>query len=265
LNPLVLGGAFVAVLALALFLWMLPDDSASGDLTPEELAALLADPPPATELPPRWDTPSRSSDFYLSTDPSDASVLLNNEWVGTTPVRLDDIRPGFYELRVVKPDYTPQDTSFYLASGSLLHLDLQLTPELTPAASNASTSTPPSTPTRPPGQSRAAATETPQRVQQQGRPSGGGTASADFEVASPDAVRQASHTGSLSVTSNPPGAIVLVDGVPFGRAPLALSDLRPGTYVVTVTLPGYTPLSYQAEVTAQAVSVVKAAFPPPEP
>jgi hypothetical protein len=260
LHPLALGGALAAVLVLALVLWMLPGSPPSDDLTPEELAALLAEPPPATELPPRWETPTRLSDLYLSTDPSGASVRLNNEWVGTTPIRLDDIRPGFYELRVVKPAYATRDTSFYLASGSLLQLGVPLAPERSPAFS----ASPPAPQPRAAAPPAARAADAPRRIQQPGQPAGGGAASPEFEVASPEVVRQTSHTGSLSITSNPSGAIVLVDGVPFGRAPLALSDLRPGTYVVTVTLPGHTPLSYQAEVTAQSVAVVKAAFPPSE-
>ena len=262
LHPFVLGVAFLAVLGLALFLWFFPGEAPSEELTPEELAALLAEPPPPTELPPRWDTPTRVSDLQLVTDPVGAAVRLNSEWVGTTPIQLDDLRPGFYDLRVTRTGHTPKDTSFYLASGSFLHLDLDLDPELPSADVGSSPAAEAAAP--PPDRPAAPVTDPPRRVQQRGEPSGGGTAGPEFEVASPEAVRQASHTGSLSVTSNPPGAIVLVDGVPFGRAPLALRDLRPDTYVVTVTLPGYTPLSYQAEVTAQSVAVVKAAFPPRE-
>ena len=82
----------------------------------------------------------------------------------------------------------------------------------------------------------------------------------EFAVASPEEVRQVTHTGSLTITSNPSGAIVLVDGVVMGRAPLSLNGLSPGSYVVTLTLPGIVPLSYQAEVTAQSVAVVKGDF-----
>lgn len=268
LHPLALGGALAAVLIVAVLLWILPDDRPTDELTSEELAALLAEPPPPTDLPPRWDTPTRSSDLRLSTDPAGASVQLNSEWVGTTPVRLDEVPPGFYELRIVKPDFAPKDTSFYLASGSLLHLDVRLDPAHAQSAPTPSPGI--STPSpgvaassQAPSRSAGSAPARARRIQQEGQASGGGTTTPEFEVASPEAVRQASHTGSLSVTSNPPGAIVLVNGVPFGRAPLALSDLRPATYVVTLTLPGYVPISYQAEVTAQSVSVVKATFPPP--
>lgn len=261
LHPLVLGGALLAVLGLALFLWLLPGAESSEELTSEELAALLAEPPPPTELPPRWDTPTRVSDLQLVSDPVGASVRLNSEWVGTTPVQLDGIRPGFYELHVTKAGHEPRDTSFYLASGSFLHLDLRLAPERPRADVDARSATEPVPP--PPDRAAAPSDASPRRIQQQGEPSGGGVSPPEFDVASPEEVRQASHTGSLSVTSNPPGAIVLVDGVPFGRAPLALRDLRPDTYVVTVTLPGYTPLSYQAEVRAQSVAVIKASFPAP--
>ena len=267
LHPLALAGALAVVLGVALLLWLLPGDLPSDELTHEELAALLAEPPPPTDLPSRWDTPSRPSDLRLTTDPAGASVQLNSEWVGTTPVRLDEMQPGFYELRIASPGHAPKDTSFYLASGSFLHLDIRLDPASPPGAAGPSEA---AASRQRPSRSGRPDPPAPRRIQQQGRPSGGGTAAAppeatspEFAIASPEEVRQASHAGSLSVTSNPPGAIVLVDGVPLGRAPLSLSDLRPGTYVVTLTLPGYVPLSYQAEVTAQSVAVVKAAFPPP--
>lgn len=251
MRPLLWIGLIVGIVVIALLLLFLPSDPASTELTTEELAALMADPPPASDPPPLWAPPSRPSDLRLNTEPAGAAVQLNNEWIGTTPVRLDAIQPGFYTLRISKPDHVPRDTAFYLASGSSLLLDIRLRP----------TEPPPIVASPEPSASRPSPSdETPRRLQQQGRPAGGGMPGAEFDVASPEQVRQVTHTGSLSITSNPPGAIVLLDGVVMGRAPLSLSDLSPGSYVVTLTLPGIVPLSYQAEVMAQSVAVVKGDF-----
>lgn len=272
LRPFAFLGGLVAAVVIALGLLFLSDDAPPDQLSPEELSALLADPPEPSELPPLWDTPTRTSDLQVHTVPAGASVRLNDEWVGFSPLHLDETPPGYYTLRFEAPDHVAKDTSFYLASGSILQLDVWLDPvdALTepfgPTASGPSSDVWSTAPA-------------PRRLEQRGQPAGGGASlpqtaptsaateqsesTEQFEVASPEEVHRASHTGSLSVTSNPPGAIVLVDGVPFGRAPLSLSDLRPGSYIVTVTLPGQDPLSYQAEVAAQSVAVVKAAFPPP--
>lgn len=261
MRPLAFGGALVAVLVIALVILFVPMSSSSERLSKDELAALIEEPPEQGDLPPLWATPTQPSDLEVITVPAGASVQLNNEWVGFTPIRLDQNPPGYYTLSISAPDHARKDTAFYLASGSFLQVDVELDPfEPMPMLSEP-VSSPVAEDTRP-----------PRRIERRAEPAAGGTASQEvsqpgeesqFEVASPEDVRRAAHSGSLSVTSNPSGAIVFVDGVPFGRAPLSLSDLRPGSYVVTVTLPGLVPVTYQAEVTAQSVAVVKAVFPPP--
>ena len=249
LRPFALIALLVGVVLVAALLWFWPSSSDATELTAEELAILMEDPPPPTDLPPRWEAATRPSDLRLDTNPIGAAVQLNNEWVGITPIRLDDIKAGFYTLRISKAEYVPRDTAFYLASGSSLYLDVELESLLPPE---------PAEPVaerseRPPQTS-------PRRLEQRGSPAGGGTPSTDFEMATPEEVRQTTHTGSLSITSNPSGAIVLLDGNVMGRAPISVNGLSPGSYVVTLTLPGIVPLSYQAEVTAQSVSVVKGDF-----
>lgn len=258
IRPLLFVGSILTVLITALLLLFLIDDAPSEQLSTEELTALLAEPPEPSDLPPLWATPTRPSGLQINTTPAGAAVWLNNEWVGFSPVRIEEHPPGYYMLSLDAADHAPKDTSFYLASGSFFQVDIQLAP-IGPSPASESTSNA--------GPSDAGAESAPRRrIQQEGEPAGGGTSSAEepqFEIASPEDVRQATHTGSLSITSNPPGAIVFVDGVPFGRAPLSLSALRPGSYIVTLTLPGLEPLSYQADVTARSVAVVKGVFPPP--
>lgn len=260
-RPLLFLGGIVLVAVAALLLLFLPDDPPSDQLSPEELSALLAEPPEPSDLPPLWATPTRPAGLQINTSPDRAGVWINNEWIGFSPVRIEEHPPGYYTLSFDAQGHVPKDTSFYLASGSFFQFDVRLDPVEPPATSE-------------PASDRALRNvqgddEPTRRIEREGQPAGGGASPVEesevpqFEVASPEDVRQAAHTGSLSITSNPSGAIVFVDGVPFGRAPLSLSDLRPGSYVVTLTLPGLTPLSYQAEVAAQSVAVVKGTFPSP--
>lgn len=252
LRPLLFVGAILLVLIAALLLFFLTDEPASDQLSTEELSALLAAPPEPTDLPPLWTIPTRPSGLQINTSPAGAAVWLNNEWIGFSPVRVEEQPPGYYMLSLDAANHVPKDTSFYLASGTFFEVEVRLDPTEPPSETEAP--------------SRRASAAPAQRIQQAGDAAGGGTSRAEepqFEIASPEDVRRAAHTGSLSITSNPPGAIVFVDGVPFGRAPLSLSDLRPDTYVVTLSLPGLAPISYQAEVTAQSVAVVKGVFPPP--
>jgi hypothetical protein len=54
----------------------------------------------------------------------------------------------------------------------------------------------------------------------------------------------------LVVTTQPPGALVQVDGVARGRTPAALVDLRQGAHRIHVALPGYVPQT--TEVTLES-------------
>ncbi|MEW6357650.1 MAG: PEGA domain-containing protein [Planctomycetota bacterium] len=54
---------------------------------------------------------------------------------------------------------------------------------------------------------------------------------------------------SLTVTSDPPGATVSLDGMPTGlRTPATLTNLRAGKYELLLTEDGHLPLQHQAEV-----------------
>lgn len=280
LHPLAFIGIMGGALLLALALLLLPEQP-SEDLSEAEVQALVRDASPST--PPssstRWVAPTRPSTLRLVTEPVGATVLLDGVTVGQTPLQLGDLRPDFYTVTLQLPDHAPLDTAIYLASSSTFALEVELQ-SLSPVEDEAlalAERTPPSTdamPVEPVTTSPRPAPSSPavDQVEQRGTSAGGGAAATrnaptpepsrpSFASATPEDIQRVSHTGSLSISSTPTGAEVLVDGVPHGRAPLSLSGLRPGFYVVTVTLPGRTPVSYRAEVTARDVSIVKAVFP----
>jgi hypothetical protein len=57
-------------------------------------------------------------------------------------------------------------------------------------------------------------------------------------------------TGVLAVESQPPGALVLVNGQPSGTTPLTMNDMTPGEYRVTMRLKGFRDFATTVQVVA---------------
>jgi len=57
-------------------------------------------------------------------------------------------------------------------------------------------------------------------------------------------------TGSLSVTTNPAGARITVDGIPAGASPATIPGLPAGVHNLTITMTGYEDLSTQVNIVA---------------
>jgi hypothetical protein len=68
--------------------------------------------------------------------------------------------------------------------------------------------------------------------------------------------------GSLTITSQPPGAQVLIDGAPQGATPVNVSDVPSGQHQVNLTLPEYHDWSVSQYVSAGQNSVITASLSP---
>lgn len=249
-KPLLFGvgllGAFL--LGITLLVGLEPEEA----ITDEELAALIETQQSAEPIPKYYyeTTVTQYASVHIETTPAGAFVGLNAEVTGLSPLRLERLRPGYYDVQIDHPGYLPVDTSLYIASAAALHLTFDLVPQLTLATD---------------GEDRVEREE----IRLAPRTAAGGRAQAatrggteppasPFARANPEAIRKAWTTGSLSITSAPAGARVAIDGQPRGSAPLTLSGLHPGTYRVSASLPGRTPQTYEVMVEAGAVSFVEA-------
>lgn len=73
-------------------------------------------------------------------------------------------------------------------------------------------------------------------------------------VASAPGTEAPAAAGQLDIRSNPPGALVTVDGRMEGSTPVVVKDLALGTHLVQVAHPGFVPVRESIELTAGAAS-----------
>ena len=62
----------------------------------------------------------------IRTEPDDASVWLDNAFLGTTPVSLDELDPGTYRLRIEKAGYYPVRRWIEISEDSTVELEIDL-------------------------------------------------------------------------------------------------------------------------------------------
>jgi serine/threonine protein kinase len=142
------------------------------------------------------------SDLSINTDPQNASIMINGELVGESPLQHYSIEAGTYNLRIDKENYLPVDTSMTVASGTDLALAFKLIqPESEPHPLPL-----------------AAKSEIKQR---------------------PTRKPEVPRLASLSVSSEPNNSEIWLEGRFRGNTPLYLEDIKPGTYIVEVRKSGY--------------------------
>jgi hypothetical protein len=78
----------------------------------------------------------------------------------------------------------------------------------------------------------------------------------------PRALPSESTTGSLDISSTPPGSEIYVDGVYKGISPMILSDVTAGSHLLELRYPGYTSLKKSVEIKAGTTSYVDASLSP---
>jgi hypothetical protein len=142
--------------------------------------------------------------------PSGATVTVNGRERGETPLTLDRLAYGAYDLRVAQPGYQTERRRVTLTAGR-----------------RTATVDVPMRRTRPAAQEeRSAAPPPPPR-----------TASGEF-------------VGAVLVESRPSGASVFIDGKLAGTTPLSIAEVPAGSHVVRMDLRGHRRWSSAVRVVA---------------
>jgi serine/threonine protein kinase len=159
-------------------------------------------------------TPVRATTGTITVEssPAGAAVVVNGDWRGRTPLKLEKLPFARYNVRVVREGYAPASNAVALSVGEPTQtLSFRLQQTRRPAA-----------PER-----RASASDAPAPASSTG-----------------------TFTGSIYVDSRPRGARVSIDGKSVGVTPLRVGDVRIGTRIVRLELPDYRIWSSTARVAA---------------
>lgn len=200
----------------------------------------------------------------VSSTPAGAAIDLDGADTGkTTPFTLDGLIPGSHSVGVRLAGYTPDSATVTVSAGTMVKADFPLVPVPVTAGTLIVSSTPAGAAISIDGVDTGNVTPATFSGIEQGSHlvevslvnyqtagktitvQAGSSVTADFAlIAIPT-------TGSLNVISSPLGAAISLGGSPTGKTtPFIFNDLKPGDYIVDVSLTGYNPASSAITVIA---------------
>ena len=107
-----------------------PEQSQEPALTPASSSqgTRTTTQPPARSYPPTHiSTPTTGSIRVISV-PNDSEVFLNGTWIGNTPLFLDNIPAGSFEMEIRKPNHEPQTFRQTVSPLEITYIDSELKP-----------------------------------------------------------------------------------------------------------------------------------------
>jgi len=177
-------------------------------------------------------SPAPLPQAFLSivTSPDHATVFLNADSIGVTPLHNHPVQAGTFSLRIQKRDYVAIDTTVVIAPDKSATFSFSLKP----VAQEVSTGIPTKTPI----------TEE-SRKREEKKP-----------------VVEAPRVGEMQIFSDPTGAAIFLNGQTRGTTPLTISDLALGDYEVVLKKDGHEDFSTTVAVAAGEVEKVNATLTP---
>jgi len=201
----------------------------------------------------------------VSSSPSGASVYLNGLYKGVTPITLTDVPIGTYSIKLTKSGYGDVTKTISVSAGKTTYVS----ETLTGYGSLSISSNPSGASVYLDGSYKG---ETPLSISNivEGVHSIKLTKSGYGDVTKTISVSAGKTTyvsetltgyGSLSISSNPPGASVYLDGSYKGETPLSISNIVEGVHSIKLTKSGYDDVTKTISVSAGKTTYVSETLP----
>ena len=180
--------------------------------------------------------------LYITSNPSGAMVIMNQVQVGQTPFTQDDIPPGLYEVEIIKPLYLPEKITVDIKTLDYIQYNADLIPnfgKLTIKSNPSGASVFLNGELRgitPYDQPQTEAGSYTLRLVKQLFYAGEDR----FEI-TPDGKISKDYDlkpqfGKVTIVSEPPGAVVFVDGQSWGKSPVTRDTIPSGTHFLKLQM-----------------------------
>jgi serine/threonine protein kinase len=188
------------------------------------LLILLA--PGVWQRAPETPAPPPVARLSILTEPSNATVFLNGDSIGRTPVMAYAAKPGRLALRIEKPDYLPIESLTAVNPGkdTTFHFLLAASKVDTPKTLIAEDDTPKEALSQPPVPPRA--------------------------------------VGAVRIDSRPQGATIIFDGQTWGITPRTVRELAVGSHSMVLKKTGYRDASLPVTITGGETQQIHATLLP---
>jgi len=198
----------------------------------------------------------------VTSEPSGALILLNNVAYGYTNAYYDAIATGSYTLKLLKHGYQPVSTTIEIKPGTNTPVSAKLPLYFPPTGSLSIISEPNGGAVKIDGEMKG---YTPLRIRGL-RPDSYNvrvsipgylswigivhvTAGRETSIYAPIApTKPVTYSGSISITAEPSGSSVIIDGTPVGKTPVFVSNIAAGSHTIYLESPGYLPVTFVTQV-----------------
>jgi hypothetical protein len=213
----------------------------------------------------------------VTSNPSDAVVILDGYNYGTTPYMFTGLATGYHTVEVDYPGYEAYITNVYMDTGARQEIYADLTSQVS-TGSLFIDSTPKGADVYVDGNYQGTSPVTVSGVV-------AGSHRVELHLAGYEVLTgsenvaagqgtvvnlvmvpysSSSDSGSIDITSNIPGALVYLDGIYKGSTQTGnifnIVTVSPGSHMVLLHLPGYTDITQAVQVSAGQIAHVDAAF-----
>jgi hypothetical protein len=198
---------------------------------------------------PSGELGSGTATMTVRSQPSAATVRVDGDSIGATPLEDYRITSGVYIVNVQKSGYFDRDTILVLRNDQ----SAVYAPQLRRSGSEAS-----------PGEEASAVRgpDVPPAERNATPPPARSEAPSDPEPEASASDAESPSTGRLVVESDPSGATVQLNGESAGTTPLDLGEVPLGTHQIRLERAGYEPVQQTVQVRAEEPGRLSATLPP---